>query len=92
METIQATVNTRLLSKANRLFTGTLEGIEQLTKPLGILHLRVAAEDGAGAYLVDHTASVLLFDPDGRYHAVFGPPLSADAIASDFRKMLKAYQ
>jgi protein SCO1/2 len=72
--------------------TGTPEGIEQLTKPLGILHLRVAAEDGAGAYLVDHTASVLLFDPDGRYHAVFGPPLSADAIASDFRKMLKAYQ
>jgi cytochrome oxidase Cu insertion factor (SCO1/SenC/PrrC family) len=54
--------------------------------------MRVAAEDGSDAYLVDHTASVLLFDPDGRYHAVFGPPLSADAIASDFRKMLKAYQ
>jgi len=72
--------------------TGTPEGIEQLTKPLGILHLRVAAEDGSAAYLVDHTASVLLFDPDGRYHAVFGPPLSADALASDFRKMLKAYQ
>lgn len=73
--------------------TGTPEGIEQLTKPLGILHMRAAAEDGdAGAYLIDHTASVLLFDPDGRYHAIFGPPLSADAIASDFRKMLKAYQ
>ena len=76
--------------------TGTPEGIEQLTKPLGILHLRAATEDGdgdgAGAYLVDHTASVLLFDPDGHYHAVFGPPLSADALASDFRKMLKAYQ
>lgn len=72
--------------------TGTPEGIEQLTKPLGILHMRVEAEDGAGAYLVDHTASVLLFDPDGRYHAVFGPPLSADTIADDFRKILKAYQ
>jgi len=73
--------------------TGTPEGIEQLTKPLGILHMRAAAEDGdASAYLVDHTASVLLFDPDGRYHAIFGQPLSADAIASDFRKMLKTYQ
>ena len=72
--------------------TGTPEGIEQLTKPLGILHMRVESEDGSAAYLVDHTASVLLFDPDGRYHAVFSPPLSADAIASDFRKMLKAYQ
>lgn len=72
--------------------TGTPEGIEQLTKPLGILHMRVAAAEGASAYLVDHTASVLLFDPDGRYHAVFGAPLSADAVVSDFRKMLKAYQ
>jgi protein SCO1 len=72
--------------------TGTPAGIEQLTKPLGILHMRVAAEDDSSAYLVDHTASVLLFDPDGRFHAVFGPPLSADEISSDFRKMLKAYR
>jgi protein SCO1/2 len=72
--------------------TGTPEGIEQLTRQLGILHSRVEAETGSGAYLVDHTASVLLFDPDGRFHAVFSPPLAAETIAGDFRKMLKAYQ
>lgn len=72
--------------------TGTPEGIEQLTRQLGVMHLRVQAEEGASGYLVDHTASVFLFDPDGRYHAVFSPPLSADAIAGDFRKMLQAYQ
>jgi len=71
--------------------TGTPEGIEQLTRQLGVMHLRVEAEEGASGYLVDHTASVFLFDPDGRYHAVFSPPLSADAIAGDFRKMLQAY-
>ena len=71
--------------------TGTPEGIEQLTRQLGVMHLRVQPEEGASSYLVDHTASVFLFDPDGRYHAVFSPPLSAEAIAGDFRKMLQAY-
>lgn len=72
--------------------TGTAEGIDQLTRQLGVMHLRVDTENGASGYLVDHTASVFLFDPDGRYHAVFSPPLSADAITDDFRKMLQAYQ
>lgn len=72
--------------------TGTPEAIAEITRQLGVMHSRVAAEQGASGYLVDHTASVFLFDPDGRYHAVFTPPLSADALAGDFRKMLQAYQ
>ena len=72
--------------------TGTPENIDQLTRQLGVMHLRVETENGASGYLVDHTASVFLFDPDGRYHAVFSPPLSADAITDNFRKMLQAYQ
>ena len=71
--------------------TGTPEGIEQITRQLGVLHIRAQPEEGASGYLVDHSASVFLFDPDGRYHAVFTPPLSADAIAGDFRKMLEDY-
>jgi len=72
--------------------TGTPGGMEEMTRQLGILYNRVAAEDGSDGYLVDHTASIFLFDPDGRYHAVFTPPLSADAISADFRKMQQAYQ
>jgi protein SCO1/2 len=72
--------------------TGTDEGLEQLTKQLGILHVRVQPEPGSDSYLMDHTAAVFLFDPDGRYHAVFSPPLSAEKIAGDFRKILQAYQ
>jgi protein SCO1/2 len=70
--------------------TGTDEALEQLTSQLGILYDRVEPEPGSENYLVDHTAAVFLFDPDGRYHAVFTPPLSAENIASDFRKMLQA--
>ena len=72
--------------------TGTDQGLEQLTRQLGILYERVQPEPGSEGYLMDHTAAVFLFDPDGRYHAVFSPPLSAETIAGDFRKMLQAYQ
>ena len=72
--------------------TGSEQKIGEFTRELGIMHMRVAAEDNATGYLVDHTASVLLIDPDGRYHAVFSPPLTADVISDDFRKILKAYR
>jgi protein SCO1/2 len=72
--------------------TGSDQALEQLTRPMGILYERVQPEAGSESYLVDHTAAVFLFDPDGRYHAVFSPPLSAEKIADDFRKMLQDYQ
>lgn len=72
--------------------TGTDQGLEQLTRQLGILYERVQLDPDSESYLVDHTAAVFLFDPDGRYHAVFTPPLSAEKIADDFRKMVKAAQ
>jgi len=67
--------------------TGTSDGIDQLTGQLGIMHMQVANEASPESYLIDHTAGVFLFDPDGRYHAVFTPPLSAEAMASAFRTM-----
>ena len=72
--------------------TGSDQALEQLTRPLGILYQRVQPEAGSESYLVDHTAAVFLFDPDGRYHAVFSPPLSAEKIAGDFRTMLQDYR
>lgn len=72
--------------------TGSKQQIDQFTRELGVMHMRVAAEENASGYLVDHTASVFLIDPDGRYHAVFSPPLATDAITADFRKILKVYQ
>lgn len=72
--------------------TGSNAALEQFTRELGIMYLKVQPGDDATGYLMDHTASVLLFDPDGRYHAVFSPPLSAETITSDFRRMLQAYR
>ena len=72
--------------------TGSETALEQLTKQLGIMYMRVNEADSAAGYLVDHTASVFLFDPDGNYHAVFSPPLSVDAIAGDFRTMVEDHR
>ena len=72
--------------------SGNKESLEQLTRQLGIMFMRVNEADNPASYLVDHTASVFLFDPDGRYHAVFSPPLNVDNITGDFALMAKAYR
>jgi protein SCO1/2 len=70
--------------------TGERAAIDALTRQLGILHMRVEAQDDAASYLVDHTASVLLFNPAGEFQALFSPPLDADTIAGEFRTITDA--
>ena len=60
--------------------------LERLTRQLGIVHLR-SEPSKDGSYLVDHTASVLLTDPKGRWVAVFGAPHSAQDIAERYQKI-----
>ena len=72
--------------------TGKPEAIERLTGQLGVLYMRVASANNPGSYLMDHTAGVFLVDPDGKYHAVFMPPLAAEKIVADFGKIREGYQ
>jgi protein SCO1/2 len=71
--------------------TGTTEAISQLTQQLGVIAARVEDAANAENYLVDHTASILLIDPDGRFHALFSPPLKAADIAADFIRIAQVY-
>ena len=68
--------------------TGNPADIEALTRQLGILHMRVD-EDDSKNYLVDHSASILLFNPRGQLRAHFGAPHVASEIAQDFGNLLK---
>jgi protein SCO1/2 len=52
--------------------TGTLDGIRTLTTGLGIYFEKQERDDGN--YLVDHSAAVLLIDPQGRFSALFSGP------------------
>lgn len=64
--------------------TGPESALQQLTKPLGILYQRVETEDSAMDYVMDHSASIILVDPEGQYHAYFSPPHDAQKMANDF--------
>ena len=63
--------------------TGEEKQVTGLTRQLGIVH--IASKPGpSGDYLVDHTASVLLTDPEARLVAIFGLPHDAETIANRF--------
>lgn len=71
--------------------TGDSEEILKLTRQLGILYAK-AETDNSQSYLVDHSASIILFDPDGGFRALFGPPHDPAKIASDFLAIRDYYE
>ncbi|MEN8213404.1 MAG: SCO family protein [Pseudomonadota bacterium] len=64
--------------------TGDDSALQRLTQPLGILYAKVTTEKSAMEYVMDHSASIILVDPQGRYHALFSPPHEAVSMAQDF--------
>jgi len=68
--------------------TGPHERLEPLTRKLGIAYRIAPHEGGAAQYDVDHSASVLLMNPQGRLHGVFPAPLDVSALQSDLAQLL----
>lgn len=64
--------------------TGDEIQLRALTAQLGLPYARVEGQDTAMGYLMDHSASILLVDPQGRLTAIFSTPHDAGAMASDF--------
>ena len=64
--------------------TGEDVQLRALTAQFGVLYVRVEGEATAMGYLMDHSASILLVDPEGRFTAIFGTPHDTALIASDF--------
>jgi protein SCO1/2 len=61
--------------------TGTLEEIRKLTGGLGIFFEKHTG-DGEN-YSVDHSAAVLVIDPDGGFHSLFSGPHVVDNFVHD---------
>lgn len=68
--------------------TGTDEQLTRLTRALGLLYAR--GEPKNGTYSVDHSASAVLIDPQGRQAGLFRPPFDAEAIATDLATLAGA--
>ena len=61
--------------------TGELAEVRKLTDGLGVFFEK-AGEDGDD-YSVDHSAVVIVVNPDGQFHALFGTPHEAENFARD---------
>jgi protein SCO1/2 len=71
-----------------RGITGSVEGIDAFARELGIAHRKVPM--GEDQYAVDHTAAVLVLDPQARNVAVFTPPFEAAGLSSDIGRLIAA--
>lgn len=70
--------------------TGERAAIDRLTEALGISYtLHEPGEDGD--YAVDHSAAILLIDPQGRLRALWQPPHGRDVLAEEFRQIRKRF-
>lgn len=71
--------------------TGQMEQIAIFAKQAGVIH-RIPEGQDEQNYLVDHSSTITLIDPDGKLHAVFTSPLKATQIADDFAQILSRYR
>jgi protein SCO1/2 len=74
-----------------RGLTGALEEIDKLTTQVGAIYSYPEGQE-AENYLVGHSSTVTLIDPNGRYHGVFTTPHTAASMAADFPKILERYR
>lgn len=66
--------------------TGTAADLAELTRQLGIVHMRSEPTED-GNYLVDHTAAILLTDPEARWVGVFTAPHGAREITERYQEI-----
>lgn len=68
--------------------TGTPEQLQTLTQAVGVVFMKTATGSGALDYTIDHSASIMIIDPQGRLAGLIRPPHSAAAIAADLSQLL----
>jgi len=72
--------------------TGTIKQINNITKQLGVLYSYTKDPKSKAGYTVNHSAQILLVDPQGRERAIFSPPHKIDAITATYRKIRHYYE
>jgi protein SCO1/2 len=65
--------------------TAPEERLQPFTRGLGIVYMQSPLE--GGGYTVDHSAQIVVIDPQGRLVAMFRPPLDAARITADLRRL-----
>jgi len=64
--------------------TGGRDAIDTLTQSLGIAY-QLHEPDASGQYAVDHSAAILLINPQGQLQALWQPPHGRSVLAEEFQ-------
>jgi len=76
---------TEYFSPAIIAATGTKPELDAFTRQLGVLYVKVPL--AGGDYTIDHSAQIMLIDPQARLAAIFRPPHDAAGIVADVRTL-----
>ncbi|CAK0773592.1 protein SCO1 [Gammaproteobacteria bacterium] len=66
--------------------------LHALTGQLGLFYKRVEGGKTSMSYLIDHSASIMLINPEGSLSAIFSSPQDPKLIAEDFATINGRYQ
>jgi protein SCO1/2 len=66
--------------------TAPMDRLRVLTRSLGIAH---EIYDQDGNYSVDHSAAIVLINPEAEFAALFGAPHDAPAMARDMARIVE---
>ena len=66
--------------------TGSREQIDNLTTQVGAIYM-FEGDTRRDDYIVNHSATILLIDPQGRFYARFNAPHTAGGIADTYRRV-----
>ncbi len=69
-----------------RALTGPEPALQELADQAGIAYMKVPLENG---YTIDHSAALVLLDPQARIRAYFSPPLDATQLARDIETIVQ---
>lgn len=70
---------------------GENEDLTKLTRQLGILFVKTDNPEDPENYDMDHSAQILVINPEGEYAAVLSPPHTPEALAKDMITLKKAH-
>lgn len=68
--------------------TGDEKLIKAFTLQMSVVYMKMPAEDDTGDYIVDHSAALLLINPEGKLVAFFNSPHNPKTILKDFQTVI----
>jgi protein SCO1/2 len=65
--------------------TGDKADLDQLTQELSVIYAKVIEEDH---YMIDHSGTIVIINPEGQFYGVFTLPHDANEISKDMQQMI----